>query len=120
MHRRQVFTVIGTSTIAMVAGCSSSPNVDDISIQNRTNEQQTVTLTVTQSETGESLLNERRELSADEEVAYEEVVGEVAATVRVTVDELAEETREWSDPQDAAGMSIELTPEGIELSETVA
>ncbi|WP_135365405.1 hypothetical protein [Halosimplex halophilum] len=121
-RRRVLASVAAVAGSAAGAGCAGlGSGVTDITLDNESESEQTVTLVVTPTDGGDPLLDETVTLDAGGGTGYEEVVGDETVEVRVSVEGGPEETHEWSDTEtDSHGLYIDVTGESISFTEGTA
>ncbi|WP_436907861.1 hypothetical protein [Halosimplex marinum] len=123
LHRRRVLASAAAAAGSVAAaGCAGfGSSVTDITLDNESDGEQTVTLVVTPTDGGDPLLDETVTLDPGGGTGYDEVVGAETVEVSVSVEGGPEETREWSDTEaDSRGLHIEVTAEAISFTEGTA
>lgn len=122
--RRRFLHLSGLVAVSS-AGCLgvfSNADMADLRLNNGTSGEITVTTTITRSSDGEELLSDTVTLQADGVHQYRDPIQEEGTyQIHVSVEGGDENLYEWDAPADeAAGLHISITDDGIGFSEVIA
>jgi hypothetical protein len=116
MNRRRVFGFIGSASLVALAGCSTE-STPDLYFRNGGTVVHTVEFEVSQS--GETVIQDRFELEADDSTSYEDPITESGSyEITVTTDSGLEKSFTWeetNEPQEADGDGTHVRIEDEEI-----
>lgn len=117
-HRRTVLRSGGALALAALAGCNGDipfgPNESaDVFLNNNTDEERTVTVTVDEADDGERLVDETVTVAAGGTATLTNVVNGEAVVVTVAVADGPEGSDEWTDTGGENALSVSIEADAI-------
>lgn len=114
VNRRRYLSVIASSGVIVVSGCTSFQDIEDVQVINNTSKKQIYTITVTRESTDKVVLEEKTEIGPSEEVRYQNPITQ-HGTYRISFETDNGSTGEytWEFDDEYVALVIRIRDSGI-------